>query len=253
MCYFSGRLYTTDRRKEAGSYKFRLAVYNVTNSKDTVTLLDTLALEGDEVGEPHVGHQTGQVFIPNRCRGIYVVRYDGRKLVRINTLRCVENAGTLAVASPDTLYVCDLARKAVCLVDVTRDMVTCTLETLAQWEIENLGESYISVLGGTALVVNDERFPKKVFIHRHGVSCVSHEVLPQPQEMWSVSGLSTDNHTSFLLIDSVFHNVYVLDISGNFTHTIPIREERIPLDCIVVEGQLWVLCKDGDIVIMSSQ
>ncbi len=47
--------------------------------------------------------------------------------------------------------------------------------------------------------------------------------------------------------------MYVLDISGNHTHAIPIPGDRVPWDCTVVGGQLWVGCINGDIIVMSSQ
>ncbi len=46
MCYFSGRLYTTEGRKETWPPRFSLAVCSVTNH-DTVTLLDKLDLDGE--------------------------------------------------------------------------------------------------------------------------------------------------------------------------------------------------------------
>ncbi len=107
MSYFSGRLYTLEWREEAGSYRYRLAVYNVTD-QDTITLLNTLDLMGViPIRQLCVDRQNGRVCIPCYTAGVCVVRYTSCRLVPITTLRCVRKACSLGVVSPDTLYVCD--------------------------------------------------------------------------------------------------------------------------------------------------
>ena len=245
MCYYSGRLYTVERRKEDGSYRDRLAVYSVSD-QDTVTLLDTLDLEG-RARHPRVDRQSGRVYIPCGSRGVCVVRYDGSKLVPVTTLRCVGRAASLAVVSTNTLYVSDRDSETVCLVDVTQDRVTARLppprEVSGEWPYS------IAVLGDTVLVVYTGI---TLFIYRHGVPTQG-KPIPRLQGRKYVIGLITDHHSSFLVCDRVSRTVFVLDISGTLTHTIPIPGDRIPLDCTVVEGQLWVGCFNGDIIVMSSQ
>ncbi len=210
----------------------------------TVTLLDTLDLEG-EAWDPHVDRQSGRVYIPCGHSGVCVVRYDGSKLVPVTTLRCVRDAHRLAVVSTDTLYVMDFATVTVCLVDVNQDRVTSRLQPPG--EVGDEGPYNIAVLGDVVLV--NYACPYLV-IYQHGVPTPG-KLIPLPQGLGEVTGLTTDHHSSFLLCDS--RSVYVLDISGNLTHTIPIPGNREPLDCTVVGGQLWVGCSKGDIIVMSSQ
>ncbi len=249
MCYHSGRLYTVEERWEDGSDRHRLAVYSVTD-QDTVTLLDTLDLEG-YASHPRVDRQSGRVYIPCEDHGVCVVRYDGSKLVPVTTLRCVGEAGRLhglAVVSTDTLYVCDMDSRTVCLIDVSQDRVTHRLQR--PWEVRGKTlqiMQIIAVLGDTVLV----GYTSNLVIYRHGVP-TPRKVIPRPQGLRNVLGLTTDHHSSFLLCDGSMY-VYVLDISGNLTHTIPIPGYRKPQDCTVVGEQLWVGCSNGDIIVMSSQ
>ena len=245
MCYYSGRLYTVERRWENGSYRYRLAVYSVTD-QGTVTLLDTLDLEGD-ARYPHVDRQSGQVYIPCEYHGVCVVRYDGSKLVPVTTLRCVGNAVSLAVVSTDTLYICDWASNTVCLVDVTQDRVTVTLQPPR--EVRGQMPGHIAVLGDTVLVSYDG---PNLVIYRHGVPTPGKQI-PLPQGLNFVCGLTTDHHSSFLVCDQYYKSVFVLDVSCSHTHTIPIPRDRVPWDFTVVGGQLWVGCATGDIIVMSSQ
>ncbi len=243
MCYYSGRLYTVETRDEEDKSDI-LAVYSVSD-QDTVTLLDTLDLEG-EAREPRVDRQSGQVYIPCRSRGVCVVRYDGSKLVPVTTLRCVW-AASLAVVSTDTLYVCDGGSKTVCLIDVIQDRVTARLQLPG--EVRGEIPLNIAVLGDTVLVWYGS---DNLVIYQHGVPTPG-RVTPRPQGLGYVFGLTTDHHSSFLMCDDRSRSVYVLDISGNHTHTIPIPGDRVPWDCTVVGGQLLVGCTNGSSIVMSSQ
>ncbi len=243
MCYYSGRLYTVEARRKDGSYRHRLAVYSVSD-QDTVTLLDTLDLEWGP-RHPRVDRQSGQVYIPSEDHGVCVVRYDGSKLVPVTTLRCVGYVYNLAVVSTDTLYVSEMASNTVCLIDVTQDRVTARLQP--PQEVRGQMPGNIAVLGDTVLVMYGN-----LVIYRHGVPTPG-KVIPRLQGQKAVSGLTTDHHSSFLLCDRRSRSVYVLDISGNHTHAIPIPGDRVPWDCTVVGGQLWVGCINGDIIVMSSQ
>ncbi len=243
MCYYSGRLYTVEWRREDESD--RLAVYSVSD-QHTVTLLDTLDLEGDAY-HPRVDRQSGRVYIPCESRGVCVVRYDGSKLVPVTTLRCVGDAYSLAVVSTDTLYVSDYSSDTVCLVDVTQDRVTHRLQP--PQEVSGVTPDSLAVLGDTVLMVY---YSKNLVIYRHGVPTPG-KVIPRPQGLKNVHGLTTDHHSSFLLCDQLSRSVHVLDVSGNLTHTIPIPGHSTPLYCTVVGGQLWVGCENGDIIVMSSQ
>ncbi len=248
MCYFSGRLFATEWRKEAGSN--RLAVYSVTNGYTwyTAKLLHTLDLDLDgEASLLRVDHQSGWVYIPCNNHGVCVVKYDGSKLVPLTTLRCVENAKRLlTVVSPGTLYVFDWANDAVCLVDFIQDKVTAKLQ--APLEVRGERPCHIAALADTVLVVYEGPM---LVTYQHGVP-TSGTVLSNPHGLLSVSGLTTDHHSSFLLLEPRPTTVYVLDISGSLSRTIAIPGYGSPLDCAVVGGQLWIGYDNGDIIVMSS-
>ncbi len=245
MCYFSGRLYTTERRKDTGSYWRRLAVYSVTD-QDTVPLLGTLDMDGD-AREPRLDRHSGLVYVPCETSGVSVVRYDDIKLDLVTTMKCVGDAASLAVVlSRNTLYVSDWDSYTVCLVDVNQDRVTARVQVPR----EVMGErpNHIAVLGDTVLIVYGGN---TLVIYRHNVH-IPGKVILEPQGLRSVRSLTTDDHFSFLLTCSVSNTVYVLDIAGNLTHTIPIPGDREPQACTVVGGQLWVACDNGDIIVMLS-
>ncbi len=245
ICYFGGRLYTTEEWKGAVSVAYRLAVYSVTD-QDTITILDTLGLEG-QPAQPCIDCQSGRIYFSCYSRGIYLVRYDGSKLVPIATLWCVRQAVALAVVSPDSLYVCDDNSNTVCLVDVTQDRVKARLQNPV--EVAYSIPFTMAVLGDMVLLgyENDE-----LVIHRHGVPTPG-KLLPKPRGLKDISSLTTDHHSSFLLVDNQSNTLFVLDISGNLTHTISIPVSRHQQDCTVVGGQLWVGNFYGDITVLSSQ
>ncbi len=247
MCYYSGRLYTTGKPRDttlAENGMNRLTVYSVMD-QDTITLLNTLDL-GEHAGEPRVDHQSGRVYIPCGINGICVAKFDGSKLVRVTTLHCVRKAIVLAVASPNTLYVIDWDSQNVCLVDVTQDRVTARLQV--PHAVKDVWGIQIAVLGDTVLVV----YGVNLVLYRHGVPTPG-RLLALPQGVHGVFGLTTDNHSAFLVSDRTSRTMCVLDISCNLTHTIPLPWQRRPLDCTVVGRQLWVLCENGHILVLSSK
>ena len=245
MCYYSGRLYTVEERKEGGPHT--LAVYSITD-QDTVTLLHALDLHmHGSPQSPRVDHRSGWVYIPCKSSGVYVVRYDGSKLVLVAMLKCVRQAESLAVVSTNTLYVCDRDSKTVWLVDVAQDRIIARLQPPG--EVIGVDLYNIAVLGDTVLV---EYGGPTLVLYRHGVPTPG-KLVPKPQGLDSVWGLITDHHSSFLVTDYWSSTVSILNISGNLTHTIPTPGNREPVDCTVVGRQLWVGCFNGNIIAMSSQ
>ncbi len=248
MCYCSGKLYIV-----TGSSKFALQVYNV-NDQDTITLLDTLHLQY-YVNKPYVDRQSDRVYIPCYANGVLVVEYDGSKLLIVTTLKCVRYVTSLAIVSQDTLYVSADNSKTICLVDAIKDRVIQRLQRprgVPQFE-----DIHAAFLGETLLVCR--KYPSlsssvttKMFIYQHGPSTPG-KVIPGPQGVGRVCDLTTDNHSSFLLTGGYPRSVYVLDISGDVTHTIPIVTDSDPVNCTVVGEKLWVGCDNGEIIVMSSQ
>ena len=251
ICYSSGRIYTTEMWKEAGSTRTLLAVYSVTLDKDTVTLLDTLDLEGANMNAyyPRMDHQNGKVYIPCATHGICVVRYNGSKLVRIATLSGVVKAMNLSVVSPDTLYVCDWHSHTVCLLDVSQDRVIARLRTPGELGLTGTVPDKTAVLGDTVLVGH---LGYSLAIYRHGVYTPG-KLLTLPQRLDNVYDITTDNHFSFLVACkfSDRDTVLVFDTNGNVIHTIPIPGDTKPVACTVVGGELWVAYLNGKISVLS--
>lgn len=109
--------------------------------------------------------------------------------------------------------------------------------------------SHIAVVGDLILV---EYAGPYLVIYRHGIPTPG-TLIPRPHGLQSVNSLSTDNHSHFLVSDGGSRAVLVLDLSGRLIHAIHIPQNRAPEDCIVVGEQLWVICRNGDIVVMSPQ
>ncbi len=227
-----------------GPHSYMLAAYSVTD-QDTITLLDTLDLPEGNVRKPNVDRQSGLIYIPCETRGIYVVHFEDTKLKLVNTLNCVPYALSLAVVSQDTLYVCDVESNSVCMVDTTLNKVTAIL-----WD--NIIADTMAFLGDTVLMM--DLVQRGLLFHRHGVSNPG-KILYVPI---GLSKLATDHVSSFLLMGDELNNIFVLNTSGNITHTIPFSS-RGAVDCSVVEGQLWVgreaKCynsdTNGEIVVLS--
>ena len=290
-----------DNREASDEFQYRLAAYTVTG-KTAITPLDTLHLENTfRISKPRVDHHTGLIYIPCSKNGISVVKYDCNKLVVIKTLRCVEIARALAVVSQDILYVCswhsvEKKKDCVCVVDVSQDRVTTRLQPprgVREWfpvNITILGDTLLVKYVRTCMVVSAS-IEEKLVIYRHNASTPG-KLVTRPQGLQNVSGLSTDQHSSFLVADIASCKVFVLGISGNLTHTISIPEVDIPIplvdtpipgvgipvpgfgipfvpgvgipmpdvptvrqpwDCTVVGRQLWMGCCTEDVIVMSSQ
>ncbi len=441
MCFLEGRLYTVEEFSSDWFREWKLAVYSVTD-QGTVKLLDSLFLEGN-LGYPRADHQSGRIYIPSGYMGVHVVAYNGSKLCRVCTLRCVEDAISLVVVTSSLLYVIDYAIKCVVMVDVANDMViarfisvsyrtrepmrqahgasiypqlgkattpsatvlatgsdtdagaltsglnTATVNqnrnrqyspftwsrtddqtlsvhsTLAggmdefqsgrlfpsfesphidepqcprgnrratassinpdrafdklQWVAQSAQSSnmhpvdvverryvdeakeegnietvygvmqggdtgecesdsiivaslakgdtgprsfyssdsrlqtgHLALLGETVLVSWDVGGTIKLYLYQRRNSAYS-KAIPSPTGLESVSSMTTDNHSRFLICDRSSRRVYVLDHGGHLTNVIPVPGGKEPQDCAVVEGQLWVGCSSGDIMVLSSE
>ncbi len=268
MCCFSGRLYTIESQSETEfpNQRYSLAVYSTTDTDSVMLLqLDVVDLTVNTVGKPRVDHQSGRVYIPCGQAGVLVMKYDGSELVQVTILRCLRKTGMLAVVSTDTLYVRDSASNTVCLVDVSQDRVIAKLQEPRGVKGKKPMQIHVAVLGDTIVVLyggnryrrnQHSKIPKctcKLVIYRHGDPTSGKQLCPDwLQRLQRVSDLTTDHHSSFLLVDSDSHTVYVMDVIGNFTHTIPIPVNRQPWACTLVRDQVWLGCHNGDIIAMSS-
>ncbi len=248
LSYSDGCLFICELQYEP-EFGFRqsLAVYQIGN--EDITLLDRLEL--GSVGRltlvcPRVERHSRRIFTPCHERGVTVACLDGDRLVRERTLTSVRNVVSMDVMSPDTVYVCDGAR--VHVVDIRNDRKTSTLEkpyTVRKVQPRSLAvldDSVLVCCGGTGTLVT----------YRHG-STTPVRVVPHPGGLQIVTCASTDYQGHFLLTDDDTKSVFVMDVHGNLCHKININTDSATQDCAVVQRQLWVGCKSGDIVIMSSQ
>ncbi len=254
LCYRDdGWLYVGERweveppRSHRASYS--LALYRVQGDRGDATLIDRLELGVTELLLwsvcPRVESQSRQVFVPCRDSGVTVARLDGDRLVREKILRCVRDAVCVDAMSPDTVYVCD-GDTGVHVVDVVNDKIASTLEKPRKV----MGDSHrLAVLGDNVMVNYSGGF---LVVYSHG-SPAPVRVIAYPGGLKSGSAVSTDCQRYFLATDWSTDSVFVMDVSGNLCHRVHINPDSETRDCAVVNRQLWVLCGNGDVVIMSSQ
>ncbi len=251
MCYCDGSLYTSERRRLVGSDRVShsLAVYQVQDDSGDITLLDRLELwtGKDWYVCPRVERHSRRVFVPCGDIGVIVAHLDGDKLVRGRTLNCVREPVSMDVMSPDTVYIQNVVDSSIHAVDVRDDRITSTLEMpdAVKDELPNR----LAVLGDTIMVNYTDN---TMVVYRHG-SPAPVRVVPHPNGLQIVTAVSTDGHSHFTVTDWKAKSIFAMDFNGNLRHTVIIDNAYTPWDCAVVNGQLWVGCVGGDIVIMSSQ
>ncbi len=258
LCYGDGWLYAGERHElKLGRFSYRvshsLAVYLVQRDSGEITLLDRLELTGwkfeVEVSMcPRIDRHSRRVFIPCGLSGVTVAHLDGDRLVRERTLVCVREAANVDIMSSDTVYVGDRDSRSVHVVDVRNDRITSTLAKPDT--VRDRWPSSLAVLGDSVIVSYGASGPSLV-VYRHGSPTPVRVIIPTEEQ--SVGAVSTDWQHNILLTNREIESVFVTDISGRLCHTVNIATYSGPVDCAVVNRQLWVGCYYGDIVIMSSQ
>ena len=252
LSYSNDCLYVLEQRHiEAHRFSFSLAVYQVHGDSGDITLVERLELGMGVFWPacPRIENHSKRVFIPCENSGVTVARLDSDRLVREKTLTCASNATSVDAVSPDTIYVCDVGRRSVLVVDVRDDSITSMLNK----PDKTRSIPYkLAVLGDCVMVSYDSG---TLTIYRHGSpDCL--KVIPWNEGVLGGSILSTDCQHNFLEIKPQIksQSVYVRDVSGNLRHTVNFdSDDSHPVCCAVVNRQLWVGCQDGDIVIMTSQ
>ena len=241
LCYYNERLYTVEGRD--GSY--RLCMYQVTG--EGLTLLDTVRVENGWY--PRADGHSQQVYIPRGdSNGVSVVSWEGPKLTRQRTLRCVGECQSVGVMSPHRLYACDLSSGSVSVVRVTDDTVRDKLRK--HWKLRDKKPSITAVLGNRILVIYQLYGHSKLVVYENGLS--NHGTLVSwPAGLQSVCGISSDGVSRFLVCDGVSKAVFILDMRGKLCDKIYIDTDSVVWDCTAEDGKLWVGCHNGDIVVMS--
>ena len=251
LCYTDGKLYTAEQGQGSNALTYTLAVYKVHNDSGDITLVDRLALTNLWLrymfsGDPlflclRVESHSQCVFLPIFGRGVLVVHLDGDRLARKKILTCVPWASGVAVISPSTVYVCDDRR--VHIVDVRGDRTVSYLENP-----KGMLPQQVAVLCDTVLVNSIDVHTVALYLHG---SLTPVRVISFPTRLRSA--ITTAGQRHFLITDYNTKLVFVIDDSGNLSCKVNIDSESRAVDCVVVNRQLWVGCRNGDIIIMSSQ
>ena len=253
LCYNENCLYVVEgRREKSGRYSCSLTVHTVQSDSGHITRLDSLTGLGEShwplYMHPRVDRYSRRVFVPCRDSGVIVARLDGDRLVRERTLTCVRYANSVDVMSPDTVYVGDSDN--VHVVSITDNRIISTLDKPDT--VRGEGPNSFSVLGDSVMVGYGISDPTLV-LYRHG-SPAPVRVIPRPGGLDNVTAVSTDCRSNYVLTDYKTRSMLIIDAGGNLQHTVNIPDtDSGPVDCAVVNRQLWMGCQNGDIVILSSQ
>lgn len=243
MCCDDSQLYCVEWRRFGGSFKVWLTVYDIGGDDGRIELMDTAEVGGGLwlTCHPRVDSVTRRVYVPRDKDGVMIFRYENRRLVPDTGLRCVPEAGNLAVHSKDTLYVCDWNSGYVCLVNVSIDTVTGQLQKPPQAD----RPEHVSVLPKTTLVCYGDN---TLMTYRNGRS-TPEQVLQLPEGLARVSGITTHRRSSFLVTSQ--DSVFLLD-DKLLWHSIHTGGDTL-CECCVVKSHLWLGDGNGYIAVLTSQ
>ncbi len=262
MFYSGDRLYVVEKEtirekfshpNEAIRQTFvsRLVVYQVKNG--TMKLIDRMEVQRWDMLPSLpvcVDRHSQRIFVSRGMSGIIVARLDQNQLIAEEILRCVHYAICVDVVSPGTLYVCDRSTnsKGVHIVDIRSDRIIETLETASAvqgqmpWSVAVVGDSVVVGYSNTLVIYHHGNVsPVKVISH-HGIQ--------------NTHIIGKDNH-GHILLASWLHTdkpIHVVDAGGNLIHSInhpKIDPGSGARSCAVVNGQLWLGCFNGEIIILS--
>ncbi len=208
--------------------------------------LDSMTLHAEYARSPRVDRHSHRIFVPCEIGGVVVARMDEDKFVEEKTLTSVKEAHNVDAVSPDIIYVCDWDTYSVKVVDVTRDVITATLEKPE--EAEGKRPVRLAVLGDSIMVTYDGLI---LTVYRHGIVAPVKVIRP-PEGLKLVSAMSTDGMGHFLLTDFKTKSVFAFDFNGHLRCRVHVNNDSKTCDCVVVVRELWVGCTNGDIVFMSS-
>ncbi len=245
FCCESHNLYCVERREE----RLWLTVYDMSRP---ISLLDVAELwkdVGDSYvlwGHPRVDRISRYIYVPCGRAGIQVFSCEDDGLRRVFTLTCVSCSTNVAVVSIDRLAVCDRDSGYVCLVNVGTNRVITSLQKPAQ--VTNGAAEYVSVLGETGIVCYGEN--TLMTFKCRGDSLILGEVLQSRQERRTVTSITTDGVSNFVITDW-FGSVFVLN-DKLLIHKIDPLIPRAQ-DCAVFQSELWVGDRDGVITVLKSQ
>ncbi len=224
-----------------------LTVYDMGDAEDGIlSLIDKVALEDVPwPGHPRVDG-SHRVYVPCGMFGVWIYRcQNGCLRLDSGPLECVRDARCVCVNTADTVFLGDWDTKSVCLVNVSSDIVIRRLEKPAQ--VRGL-PLYMSVLGPTVLVCYKEKVSTLVTYRSDSLN--PGRVLQRPEDS-IITSITTDSHSSSVLITGWYGYVYVLD-DKLIWHRIYTGDRGL-MECDVVQSQLWLGYENGDIAVLTSR
>ncbi len=250
ICCDGHKIYSVESRGNYGEIihnRACLTVYGTGEAADgSLSLLDSVEVVNDKwiwYPRPRVD-SSRRVYVPCGRLGVRVFHYqDGRLLPARDPLRCVKETVGLCVNTADTVFVGDWDNKSVCLVNVFSDTVLRLLERPAQ--VQGFPR-HMSVLEQTLIVC----YGDNTLVTYRCDSPTPGQVLQTPEGLGWVTSITTDSHSSSLLVTDG-HSVYVLD-DKFLWHRIYTGDWGL-MDCAVVQSQLRLGYENGDIDVLTSQ
>ncbi len=252
-----------------------LAVYQLNSVSGSLILMDSMEVErnqpslflvvilGGHFRSPSIDRHSHRVFLPVRD-GVLVARLEGDKLVKERILHSGNDVYDLVVIPLHTLYVSDWHSGAVSIIDGIHDTVTATLKTpvltrpgMIPYHLAVQGDNVVVFYGEDMIAALKSKSVISgyfsVVVYRHG-SLTPIRILHSPDspaEVLLPYLFTADSEGHVLLIKK--KSVIVINTNVcRISQEINVNTDSAISGCTVVNRQLWVGCKNGDIVIMSS-
>ncbi len=255
LCHSDEKMFTVEWK--SGTIYPRLCMYLV--QKNNMKLLGKMELLGK--GEwlsgkicslkPCIERHSQRIFVACVDGGVIVARFDGRKLIQEKVLRGVKSAVNMVVISPDTICVVhnDGSKYHANYVNIESGKIITSLAMPKPeaFQTQTSAGERLAVYGDSVIIFIPE---DQILVYREDGRTTR---LPWPEGLSKVSSIRTDKHGHILVTDPANNIVFVLDSSGRVHARVEIQTDGEIQDCAVIDGQLWVGCYNGEIIIMSPE
>ncbi len=251
FCSDNYHLYSVEDGNRSLSLYSSLFMYDISKPRTRrIPVLDKVIHQTrpgvvDAVGPPRIDRQSKRIYVPCGESGVMILRLEKARFVA-RQLKCVTRAVSVAAHTLDTIFVCDSSESSVKVVSKVGDTVIRRLKSPAETRHET--PWHVAVLNTTVLVC----YGKNTLVKYATDVPTAGELLGTPAGLISVSSITTDGHSSFLVTDSDGDSVFILDEQGNLRHRIRTGTGDVQ-DCAVVGSQLWLGYRYGEISVMASE
>ncbi len=248
ICCDDNKLYCVEKR-DNDSRNMQLSVHDISTFDHYVfRLLGKVQLEcksNVEVCHPRADRHSRRIYVPCVEDGVKMFRFEDKSLMTLGTLKCVKTASSIAVNSADTVFISDkhYITPAIYLVNVRTDTVIMMLEKSQLHPAD-----YLAVTGKTVLAWHG--LHKLMTYARDGST--PGQVLQTPEGLRSVTSITTDGQSNFLVTDAVSRSVFVLDDNTRIWHKIH-TDNKILIDCDVHKSSVWLAGDSNHVYLMRSQ